>query len=114
MPPHNYSNYAPLEETVSIILMFSLAVVLARSPRTSFSVRCIACSLSLMCYRVYPQGNGTQNQAMAPSWSNRYDPDEAEARVRNLIADTERMLAGLSGLSGNKSQKPPASEGVSV
>ncbi len=47
-----------------------------------------------------------------PSWSNRYDPDEAEARVRNLIADTERMLAGLSGLSGANSQKP--SEGVSV
>ena len=43
---------------------------------------------------------------------NRYDPDEAEARVRNLIADTERMLAGLSSLSGNKPQKP--SEGVSV
>ena len=90
--------------------MFSLA----RSPRTSFSVRRIACSLSLMRYRVYPQGNGTQNQALAPSWSNRYDPDEAEARVRNLIADTERMLAGLSSLSGNKSQKPSASEGVSV
>jgi len=72
MPPNNYSNYAPAEET----------------------------------------GNGTQNKAMAPSWSNRYDPDEAEARVRNLIADTERMLAGLSSLSGNKPQKP--SEGVSV
>jgi hypothetical protein len=31
----------------------------------------------------------------------RYDPDEAEARVRNLIADTERMLAGLSGFSSS-------------
>jgi hypothetical protein len=68
-----------------------------------------------MRYCVYSQGNGTQNKAMgAPSWSNRYDPDEAEARVRNLIADTERMLAGLSNLNGNKTQKPPTSEGVSV
>jgi hypothetical protein len=30
------------------------------------------------------------------SYAHRYSPDQAEMRVRNLIADTERMLAGLS------------------
>ena len=83
------------------------------------------------------QVNGAPNGNTAPSWSSRYDPgtrftahftcftstkvhiltqkplpDEAEMRVRNLIADTERMLAGLSALSGTSTQKP--SEGVSV
>ena len=30
------------------------------------------------------------------TYAHRYSPDQAELRVRNLIADTERMLAGLS------------------
>lgn len=50
-----------------------------------------------------------QGEAVRPSYLNdshivssqapyaqRYSPDQAELRVRNLIADTERMLAGLS------------------
>ena len=70
----------------------------------------LPCCFRASCW----QGRGASNPTNPtnPSWSNRYDPDEAEARVRNLIADTERMLAGLSGLSGASSQKP--SEGVSV
>ena len=106
MPPNNYSNYAPAEETVSTYA----TLVFPRCARTSTwrIVHYLSCGHTF----VNLQGNGTQNKAMAPSWSNRYDPDEAEARVRNLIADTERMLAGLSSLSGNKPQKP--SEGVSV
>eukprot|EP00293_Proteomonas_sulcata_P021535 CAMPEP_0184300564 /NCGR_PEP_ID=MMETSP1049-20130417/10959_1 /TAXON_ID=77928 /ORGANISM="Proteomonas sulcata, Strain CCMP704" /LENGTH=163 /DNA_ID=CAMNT_0026611323 /DNA_START=120 /DNA_END=611 /DNA_ORIENTATION=- len=46
-----------------------------------------------------PASAGTESRpAYAPS--TRYDPDEAEARVRSLIADTEKMLAGLSTFSG--------------
>jgi len=43
--------------------------------------------------------NGSLARVPAVSRNNmpsRYDPDEAEARVRSLIADTERMLVGLS------------------
>jgi len=66
--------------------------------------------------------NGSLNRVMAdterqiptvtvpPASASRYDPDEAETRVRNLIADTERMLAGLSGFSSGRNQ----TNGVSV
>ena len=34
--------------------------------------------------------------------------------MRNLIADTERMLAGLSGLTGSNPRTAASAEGVSV
>mmetsp|Transcript_29735 Transcript_29735/g.46676 ORF Transcript_29735/g.46676 Transcript_29735/m.46676 type:complete len:181 (-) Transcript_29735:479-1021(-) len=45
--------------------------------------------------------------------ATRYDPDEAETRVRKLIADTERMLAGISGFSSARKNAHEA-DGVSV
>ena len=64
-------------------------------------------------FHVLQLGGGAKGTTTAHDYRpSRYDPDEAEARVRNLIADTERMLAGLSGLTGSNAHKVP--EGVSV
>ena len=54
-----------------------------------------------------PMESQQQQQQQSASSSSAYNLDHAELRVRNLIADTERMLAGLNGPS-----KPP--DGLSL
>lgn len=51
-----------------------------------------------------------QDPSMTKTNPRAANADEAETRVRNLIADTERMLAGLSGFSSGRNQ----TNGVSV
>eukprot|EP00961_Rhodomonas_salina_P050901 683142-Rhodomonas_salina.22 len=57
-----------------------------------------------------PRLGADQDPSMTKTNPRAANADEAETRVRNLIADTERMLAGLSGFSSGRNQ----TNGVSV
>ncbi len=74
--------------------MYGMHSVPASLPRTPYNEPAVMSPYKPMMSDARTSYSGGMDHMS--SYAHRYSPDQAEMRVRNLIADTERMLAGLS------------------